>query len=182
MILKDQILLEHTAKNAKLIANYIEAKPEKLEELLKLVLGDDKLLSQRSSWVLAKFSESFYCEFIPFLDFILSEINNAKHNAVHRNFSKVFMILTNKENIEFLTDNQIDAIVDISFGWVIDKNEKAAVVACGMYTLQNLLKKRSWIASDLKLHIVENMSSSLPSFRAAGKKVLKSIEQLNKPD
>jgi len=180
MNLKDQILKEHSAKNAELIADFIETNPDKLEDLLNIVLGEDKLLSQRSAWVLAKFSGNFYPNFIPHLDFILAEITNAKHNAIHRNFSKVFMALTNKENIEFLTDIQIDAIVDISFGWVIDKKEKAAVVACGMYTLENLLERRDWIASNLKLHIVENMSSGLPSFRAAGKKVLKSIDKLNK--
>ena len=60
---------------------------------------------------------------------------------------------------------------------LIDERSKPAVVAFGMYTLMNLLEKRTWIAQDLKLHIEKNMAGSLPSFRAAGKKVLKAINK-----
>ncbi len=180
MNLESQILKEHSVKNAEFISEYVESNPAKLLELLLIILKGDKLLSQRSAWVLGKFSKDFYIEFIPHLDFILSEIKNAKHVAVSRNFARVFITLTDKYHIQFLTEKQIDSIVDISFGWVICKNEKAAIVAFGMYTLQNLLQKRSWIALDLKLHIVNNMAGSLPSFQAAGKRVLKAIELFNK--
>ena len=180
MDLEKQILLEHSVNNAELISEYIESNPERLLELLQIILQGDKLLSQRSAWVLGKFSKEFYIEFIPHLDFIISEINNAKHVAVPRNFARVFITLTDKNNIQYLTEKQIDSIVDISFGWVIGENEKAAVVAFGMYTLQNLLQKRSWIAPELKLHIVNNMAGSLPSFQAAGKRVIKAIELFNK--
>jgi len=180
MNLEKQILQEHSAKNTVLISEFIESNPDKLSELLHIILQGNKLLAQRSAWVLGKFSKGFYVEFIPHLGFILSEIDNAKHVAVSRNFARVFMIVTNKENINFLTESQIDRIVEISFGWVIDENEKAAVVAFGMYTLMNLLRKRTWIAPELKLHIVNNISGSLPSFKSAGKKVLKTIDLFNK--
>ena len=179
MNLTDQILLEHSAKNAEVISEYIESNPDKLEDLLQIILQGDKLLSQRAAWALGKFSKDFYIEFIPYLDFILSEIKNAKHVAVPRNFSRIFITLTDDYHIQFLSDKQIDKIVDLSFGWVIDKTEKAAVVAFGMYTLQNLISVRPWIAADLKLHIVNNISGSLPSFQSAGKKVLKAIDLMS---
>ena len=176
MDLEKQILLEHSAKNAQFISEFIESNPDKLKDLLQIILQGDKLLAQRSAWVLSKFSKEFYFEFIPHLDFIISEIDNAKHVAVSRNFARVFMILTSNNYIKFLTENQVDSIVEISFAWVIDENEKAAVVAFGMYTLANLIKRRSWIAPELKLHVVNNIAGSLPSFRSAGKKVLRIIE------
>jgi len=178
MNLTNQILQEHSANNAELIAEFIELNPDKLEELLKIILQGDKLLAQRSAWVLSKFSDDFYSEFIPYLDFILSEIEDAKHVAVSRNFARVFTILTDDNHLVLLTDKQIDEIVEITFSWVIDETQKAAVVVLGMYTLQNLLQKRPWIAPELKLHIVDNISNGLPSFRAAGKKVLKTINLL----
>ena len=178
MNLTDQILLEHSANNAELIAKFIESNPDRLNELLKIILQGDKLLAQRSAWVLTKFSYDFYSEFIPHLDFILAEIVNAKHVAVSRNFARVFIVLTDDKHLPLLTDKQIDEIVEISFGWVIDKNQKAAIIVLGMYTLQNLLHKRPWITPELKLYIVDNFSDGLPSFRAAGKKVLKTINQL----
>jgi len=175
MNLEEQILLEHSVKNAEVISAFVEENPEHLKELLEIILQGDKLMAQRAAWVLGKFSRSFYAEFIPHLDYILSEIKNAKHVAVSRNVARVFMKITSKENVTHLNNSQIDKIVEISFGWVIDENEKAAVVAFAMYTLKNLLDKRSWIAPDLKLHIENNMLGSLPSFQSAGKKVLKSI-------
>ena len=179
MDLEKQILLEHSVKNAEIISSFIESNPERLEDLLKIILQGDKLLAQRASWVLGKFSKEFYFEFIPYLDFIISEINNAKHVAVSRNFARIFMTLTDYNYIKFLTEKQIDSIVEISFAWVIDENEKAAVVAFGMYTLANLIKRRSWIAPELKLHVVNNITGSLPSFQSAGKKVLRIIEKEN---
>lgn len=175
-----QILKEHSVRSAELISDYIESNPDELLELLQLVLLGDKQMSQRSAWVLSKFSKDFYVEFIPHLDFILSEIKNAKHVAVTRNLAKVFITLTDENHIEFLTEKQIDEIVDMSFGWVIDTREKAAVVVYGMYTLQNLFKKRSWIAPELRLHIINNMEGSLPSFKSAGKRILKAIELFDK--
>ena len=179
MNLTNQILLEHSVKNAEIISEYVESNPDKLEDLLHIILQGDKLLSQRAAWVLGKFSKDFYFEFIPHLDFILSEIKNAKHVAVTRNFSRVFITLTDKSHIQFLTEKQIDRIVDLSFSWVIDKNEKAAVVAFGMYTLLNLISVRPWIAPELKLHIANNISGSLPSFQSAGKKVLRAIDLMS---
>jgi len=179
MDLKTQILLEHSADNAKYISEYIESNPNKLKDLLQIILEGDVLLSQRSAWTLIKFSKDFYIKFIPHLDYILSKVKNAKHVAVSRNFSRVFMKLTSRSHIKFLSEEQIDKIVDISFSWIIDKNEKAAVVAFSIYTLSNLLHKRNWLATDLKLHIINNIDGSLPSFKSVGKKTLKTIELFN---
>jgi hypothetical protein len=177
MNIEEQLHLEHSVKNTEIITAFIENNPQQLKELLRIILLGEDLLSQRGAWCLSKFSNKFYLEFIPYLAFIFSEIDSAKHNAVSRNFSKVFFKLTEGKNLEKLTDNNIDEIIDISFGWVIDDRSKPAVVAFGMYTLMNLLEKRTWIAHDLKLHIEKNMAGSLPSFRAAGKKVLKAINK-----
>lgn len=180
MNLEKQILKEHSVKNAELISDYIESNPEILFELLKIVLEGDKLLSQRSAWVLGKFSNEFYFELIIHIDYIISEVKNAKHVAVSRNFARVFMILTDKNYIQYLSDKQIDSIVEISFGWLISGKEKAAVVAFSMYTLMNLLKIRNWIVPELEIYIVNNMPGSLPSFQAAGKKVIKAIKLFRK--
>jgi len=180
MNLKEQLLVEHSVNNAELISYYIEENPSELIELLQIILQGNKLLAQRAAWVLGKFSPGYYVELIPHLDFIISEISNAKHVAVSRNFARVFMILTNKEHLEYLSEKQIDEIVEISFGWVINPKEKAAVIAFGMYTLMNLMKKRLWIVPELKLHIENNMAGSLPSFQSAGKKVLKAIARVSK--
>ena len=179
MNLETQILLEHSVDNANNIAEYIESNPDELKNLLQIILEGNLLLSQRSAWSLSKFSKDFYIEFIPHLDYILSHIKNAKHVAVSRNFARVFMKLTNREYVQYLTEKQIDKIVDISFGWVIDKNEKAAVVAFSIYTLSNLLQKRNWLATELKLHIINNLEGSLPSFQSVGKRTLKTIELFN---
>jgi len=182
MDLEKQILIEHSVKNAEIISEYIESNPDRLEELLQFILEGDKLIAQRSAWALGKFSKGFYIEFIPYLDYIISNIRYAKHVAVLRNFGRVFMLITNRENIKLLSEKEIDDIVELSFSWVIDENEKAAVVAFGMYTLRNLMYKRMWIAPELKLHIINNISGSLPSFQSAGKKVLKAIEKLEKAE
>jgi hypothetical protein len=175
MNIEHQLLIEHSAKNSELIASFIEANPERLLGLLTIILRGDVLLSQRGAWCLSKFTDEFYVEFIPYLDFIFSEIVKTEHIAVNRNFSKVFFKLTNSKNVELLSDVEIDKIVDLSFGWVIDNKSKPAVVVFGMYTLMNLLGKRNWIVQNLKNHIEDNMINGLPSFRAAGRKVLKEI-------
>jgi hypothetical protein len=175
MDLERQILVEHSVINAEKIALYIEDHPEKLEELLQLILQGNKITAQRGAWVLGKLSKRFHTRFLPYLDFIISEIKDAKHVAVSRNFAKVFMVMTRKIYLDLLTKKQIDDIVEICFGWVIDINQKAAVVAFSMYTLQNISTRRDWIAPELKLFIENNMAGSLPSFQSAGRKILKSM-------
>ena len=178
MNLREQILKEHSVKNAELIAAYIEENPDELQKLLDCILLGDKKVAQYGSWVLSKFSEYFYIEFIPYLEFILSEVKTTKHVAVSRNFAKVFMIITGKKFINYLSESDIDAIVDKSFSWIIEKEEKAAVIAFSIITLSNLMEKRSWIAIDLKQYIIDNISGSLPSFQSVGKRVLKKISKL----
>jgi len=48
MNLTDQILLEHSANNAELIAKFIESNPDRLNELLKIILQGNKLLAYYS--------------------------------------------------------------------------------------------------------------------------------------
>jgi len=180
MNLQKQILIEHTVINAELIAKYIEENPNDLEELIYLILQGDKITAQRAAWVLGKFTIDFYEKFIPYLDFILSEINNAKHVAVTRNFARVFKNITDPKKEYSVTNKQIDSIVDFSFSRIIDNSEKAGVIMFSIVALQNLIPKRSWIANDLRLHIENNMSGSLPSFQSVGRRVLKSLNAVKK--
>ncbi|MEN8139102.1 MAG: hypothetical protein ABFR62_11790 [Bacteroidota bacterium] len=181
MNLQKQILVEHSAKNAETVATIVENNPDVyLKELIDLILLGDKLTAQRAAWSLAKFSPEFYIELVPYLDFILEEVKNAKHVAVSRNFARVFRIITNPKNDYPLSDTQIDAIAEVSFSFLIDPEEKAAVIAFSMFTLQNLIHKRSWIAPELKIYVENNISGGLPSFQSVGRKILKSINSAKK--
>lgn len=175
MDLREQILKEHSVKNAICIAKYVESNPESLPNLLSVILHGDKVVAQRGAWVLSKFSDSFYKEFISYLDIVFAEVKSTTHTSVRRNIAKVFVKITEPKSNYYLTEDIIDSIVDISFSWLISGKEKPAVVAYSMGVLKNMLGKRPWVVSELKFFIENNITDSPPSFKAVGKKVLKYI-------
>lgn len=170
-----QIEKEHSVDNAIFIAEFIEENPENLKILVNIILSNDLVLSQRASWVLSKFSDDFYIELIPFLDQIFLNLQNSKHNSIFRNFARVFILLSSKRNIAKLSNKNIDDIIENSFIWLINDKVKVAIRVLSMYTLSNLANSRPWIEVELRIIIDNNIAGSLPSFRSASKKVLKSL-------
>ncbi|MCK5824088.1 MAG: hypothetical protein KAG96_01630 [Ichthyobacteriaceae bacterium] len=173
MNISKQILVEHSVKNAILIANYIELNPDLLPELINITLYGDKISAQRSAWSLAKFSDEFYVNLLPFIDEIINNLNNVKHAAVSRNYARLLMVISERKNKYKIPNNLIDKIVETAFTWLINIDEKAAVKGYSMYTLYNLSDRRKWILPELKTFIDNNYAGSPPYFQAVGRMILK---------
>ena len=113
MNLKEKILSEHTKTNREEIVNWIGSNQTRFDELVKLFLGNDKLITQRSGWPLS-FAGIAHPEFIP--KHLSKLVKNLKekdlHDAVKRNTIRLLQEISIPENLQ-------GDIMNICFDFII---------------------------------------------------------------
>jgi hypothetical protein len=86
MEISKALLAEHSKLQSLKIAGYIEQHHEKMKELIALVTGSDRLLSQRASWVMSILTEDNPSLLKPFIRQLIHNLSVPQlHPAVIRN-------------------------------------------------------------------------------------------------
>jgi hypothetical protein len=167
---------KHSESNAREFALILNEYPEIWKDVIEILEQNNQKNVQRLSWALTKLSskglEIFIENLNVFLDLIESKRKNNFHNSLHRAFFKLMNIITEDKYLHFLNKNQLDRIIELSFDYLIDKSNKAAIRVYCIYTLNNLSKSYNWIENELKEYLRLNFHNELPSFKAASKRVL----------
>ena len=154
MNLKEKILLEHTKTNREEIVNWIGSNQTRFDELVKLFLGNDKLITQRSGWPLS-FAGIAHPEFIP------------KH------LGKLVTIRLLQE-ISIPEKYQGD-VMNICFDFIISPTEKPAIKAFSLTVLENLSKEYPEIKQELKTVIEDRWDYETAAFHSRAKIILKNL-------
>ena len=85
----------------------------------------------------------------------------------------------NTEIDKYFTKKHIDKIIETGFDWMIS-DQKVAVKAYTMEALFLFGKEIDWVHDELKLILVQEISSGSPAYKARAKKILKWIEKYEK--
>ncbi len=169
MNLKEKILSEHTKTNREEIVNWIGSNQTRFDELVKLFLGNDKLITQRSGWPLS-FAGIAHPEFIPkHLGKLVTNLKQKDlHDAVKRNTIRLLQEISIPEKYQ-------GDVMNICFDFIISPTEKPAIKAFSLTVLENLSKEYPEIKQELKTVIEDRWDYETAAFHSRAKKILKNL-------
>jgi hypothetical protein len=166
VILRDEILKEHSKAHALKIANYACESKKNFKELMKCFLDDEYRLAQRAAWSV-KWAAKKKPEMVwPHIKDLISVLHKKNvHDAVVRNSIRVLQEINIPEKFH-------GEVMNACFQFLEKPLTPVAIKVFSLTTLFNLSKAYSEIKSELKLIIENNWELGTPAFRARAKKIL----------
>jgi len=169
MKLKAELLNDHSRKHAEHLADLVINKSY-FNELVEVMLGKDKLLSQRAAWPFGVCLEKQIDLILPYRERLIRSLDKNYHPSVKRN------ILKHLQYVE-IPLSIIGVCADYCFKLLSSGNETIAVKVFCMPVLLNICKLEPDLCHELKFVINEQMPYASAGFKSRGKKV---IAELNK--
>lgn len=129
------------------------------------------VLEHNINWIADYFED--FCEKLP----------SFSHEGAIRSISKICMfsakqhLISKKKNLSFLTEKQIQQIIETCFDWLINDTK----VASKVYALRALFefgKLHHWIYPELKEILLKDFTTHSPAYQSASKEVLKKIAKI----
>lgn len=167
MDLYQTILEENSKAQCEKVVRYVGNDTKRFAELMKLFLGSEPLIVQRSGWPLSYCVEKHPELIQPYLKNIIPLLEKpAIHNAVHRNITRLLQYVNIPEKYH-------GRVMDACFKFVASHETEVAIKAFSLTILDNLSKIYPEIKQELKLVIEERWDHETAAFRSRAKKILK---------
>ena len=171
MILRSEILKEHSRAQTEKIAIWIGTNGKRFASLLQLFLHYDYRVVQRSAWVISVIADKHPELLKPHLELIIGRMNDSNlPTAVKRNVVRLLQEIEIPESLQ-------GHLMDSCFQFLADPNETIATRCSSMTVLQKLSNIYPDIRQELKT-IIEECLQQAPSagFRARARKVLSTLQ------
>lgn len=153
-------------------AKLIHRHPEYFTSLLELACAaEDKRENILAAWILEKYAveqpECLDSELRFFLKGALQQKNDSKR----RPFAKLlYHYCKNKTRRKLLSRQQIDWIVEICFGYMLE-SQKAAPLAFALKTLNFFKNHHPWISEEIQAFIEKKLPNSSAGFRSVVRQI-----------
>lgn len=173
MDLKSELIAEHSRSLTLKIQDWVGNDQVRFDELMGLLLCDNRMLSQRSAWAVSHCIGEHPWLGNKWLSKMLRRMLQPVHDAVIRNIlrSLRYMDLPEKYHAE---------IIDICFTFIKQKQRAAAIRAFAMHLLGKMCERYPELIPELKAIIETGMPVESPAFRSVGNKLMNEWHQLNR--
>ncbi len=160
MYFRDLLLNKHSKYTSLQIANEIGTDSKKFKELMKLVLANEKLISQRAAWALSFSVESHPALLLPYLNKIINTLPFSNyHHAVRRNIVRVLRFVTIPANLK-------GKLIDDCFELSISQSETIAVRGFAVDLIKINAKEFPEIISALMEELSLQISDASPGIKS----------------
>jgi hypothetical protein len=171
MVLRNQILKEHTKENCKAIVEWVGNDVSRFDELFNLFLNDEYRVTQRAAWPMS------YCV-IAHPELMKNNfeklIENLRkphfHDSIKRNTVRLLQSIV-------IPEEQEGAIMELCFNYIQSPTEAVAIKAFSLTILGNLAKRYPEIIPEIKLLIHDQMLHQTAAFQGRAKKLLKVFDR-----
>lgn len=166
MILREEILKEHSKSQALKIAGYACESKNNFKELMNCFLDKEYRLAQRAAWSVSwaahKKPEMIY----PHIKDLVSILHKKNvHDAVIRNSVRILQAIDIPEKFH-------GEVMDACFQFLERPATAVAIKVFSLTTLFNLAKKYPEIKPELKLIIEDSWEHESAAFKSRAKKIL----------
>ncbi|MES2838117.1 MAG: hypothetical protein V4667_11375 [Bacteroidota bacterium] len=168
--LKNELVAEHSKTQSEKIAKKCVAEKIWLKNLIKIILENETLLSQRAAWVLSFVHRKDKTCLLPYLPQLIDNLSKPKlHDAVKRNTLKIFEATNPPANYE-------TKLLDLSIKFLRNKNEAIAIRVFAMTAMVNLSLLYPELQHEVKEIILEQYDEESPAYVSRAKKELKRLK------
>lgn len=166
MILREEILKEHSKTHALTIANYACESEVSFKELMQCFLDNEYRLAQRAAWSVRCAAKEKPEMIYPHIKDLVSVLQKKNvHDAVIRNSVRVL------QEIE-IPEKYHGEVMNACFEFLEKPSTPVAIKAFSLTTLFNLSKHYPEIKPELKLIINDRLDYETAAFKSRAKKIL----------
>ncbi len=169
MDIKEEILKEHSQKQAIRIAAYACISKKNFKELMRCFMANEYRLAQRAAWSVTWATKNNPEIIKPYIKDLVIQIQRKDvHPAVVRNSVRIL------EQID-IPEEFHGEVMNACFGFIETPSTPIAIKAFSLTTLFNLSKQYPEIKPELKLIIEERWDTETAAFRSRGRKILSAL-------
>lgn len=170
MNLREEILKEHSKKQADKIVKWVGTNQRRFDDLVELFLKGEYRVTQRAGWPMSTIVIQHPQLISKHLKKLLKNLDHENlHNAVIRNTFRLMQFISIPEALHGLA-------ADVSFRYFTDKKQPVAIHVFSMTVLGNLCKNYPELKNELIPEIEGQLPYASAGFRSRAKKVLRQIE------
>jgi hypothetical protein len=171
MKLREEILKEHSKRQANKIIKWVNGDQEKFDKLVKLFLEGEYRVTQRAGWPMSDIVQHHPHLVKKHLRKMLLNLETpGLHNAVIRNTFRLLQFIEIPQTIHGLG-------ADTAFRFFNDKKQPVAIHVFSMTVLGNLCKKYPGLKNELIPLIRERLPYSSAGFQSRARRIIKELNK-----
>lgn len=172
MNIEEEILLEHSKRNAVRIAEWIGSDPARFRKLMDVFLKGEYKVTQRAAWIVSHCADKHPHLLTPYLNKMIDRmLEPGLHVAVKRNVVRVL------QNIE-IPRKLSGKVATVCFDLLGSQQEPVAVRAFSMVVLGNIARQEPDLVPEIRQLVTQQMPWGSPGFISCGRKVLKKLDRI----
>jgi plasmid stabilization system protein ParE len=169
MIIREELLREHSKEQATKIAEYACASKKNFKELLDCFLDKEYRVAQRAAYSVSIATHKKPLMIQPYIGTLVSQLEREDvHHAVIRNSVRILQDVDIPETYH-------GAVMNACFNFIETPSTPIAIKAFSLTTLQKLASVYPEIKGELKLIIAEKFDLETPAFKVRARRILNSL-------
>lgn len=172
MDLRNEILKEHSRRQAEYIARYALSAPDRFKALFNLFCSSEEVVAQRAAYALHVCTDEQPNLIVPYIGRLMKMLEKPGiHDAIKRNAMRMLQFIE-------VSEKHHGTVTDAAFRLLNDRNEAIAIRVFAMNVIFNLSKLYPELGQELCLIIENEMSEGpKPAFVSRGGKILKALNK-----
>src|SRR5690606_8003813 len=127
----------------------------------------ERRIAQRAAWSVSYCAEKFPELIYPYCSEMVDYLQTPGiHDSIKRNILRIFQDIDIPVALE-------ESLLELCFGYLMDRKEAVAIRVFAMQVLANLSKKYPEIKNELRILIEDELPYAKPAFVSRGRKILK---------
>jgi hypothetical protein len=173
MIIKDQLLAEHSKKNTQLICSFIGTDVDKMKELMDCFFSNEYRISQRAAMAVSECFDQHPHLLLPYLAEMCAILDREDvHIALTRNTVRIFQFVQLPAKLQA-------KVFDQCLGFLQSPQYPVAVKAFSMTVLYNICKEFPELKAEVIPVLEQEMAyAEKPGILSRGRKIMKQLHQL----
>jgi len=167
MNLKDEVSSRCSKAQAIRIATFNDE--AKFDELMQLVLNEDKRWCERAAWVMSHCTDKNAGLLVPHIGQMVEAVKNTQFVAVKRNIIRALSHLK-------IPEVHQGELVNIGFDILLNPKEAVAVQVFSMTIIYNISLEQPDLQEELRVVIEDMLPHGTPGIKSRGKRILKKMK------
>lgn len=171
MNIEQELLKEHSRRQADKIARYVSSSRKKMAELMDIFFNGSFRMNQKASWPMNIVAEKHPEMIRPYLEKMLANLDNDVHDAVRRNTIRMMQFID-------VPGELMGKTADVCFRFLNSNDQPIAVKVFSMTVLYNICLREPGLKNELKISIEDQLENASAGFKSRGHKILTKLEAL----